>query len=513
MRIGSSLFRMPLPQAALLPVALLHVALLSVALLSVALLSVALMPAPAAAQSAPLTLERAVELALERSRDVADAELALETARRQVGEAWSSVYPQVSASASYMRNLSVPGSFLPRIFFDPDAGPDDLVAVKFGSDNMWNFSLRADQPLFRASAFIGVGAAGRYEALQREALRGRTQAVVTRVRVAFYGVLLADESVRVTENTVSRIRQTLGEMRKLEQAGIASSYDVLRLEVELANVEPALRRVRNAATAARRALGVEVGLDAVDAVAIDGNLLAYEREILPRTAASAAGVMDAAVVDAAGLDVGHAVDEALQLRSELRQLELAEALRRAELRAEQAEYLPQVSLFATYSINAQQSGSPVFFGASDAYRSYGRQVGIMVTMPLFSGMQRPARVAQRNVAIEQVRTQRSLVEDQVEHQVRTYADQVDEARQRAMAQRLGVQQAQRGYQIATVQHREGISSALELTDAEGALRQSEFNYAEAIYDYLVARARLDEAMGTVDTGARVVAAARGGIRQ
>jgi outer membrane protein TolC len=95
-------------------------------------------------------------------------------------------------------------------------------------------------------------------------------------------------------------------------------------------------------------------------------------------------------------------------------------------------------------VNAQQSGSPAFFGSSEAQRAYGRQVGVMVTMPLFSGMQRPARVARKHVAIEQVRTQRALVVDQVAHQVRTYADQADEAQQRALAQRLGVRQAQRG---------------------------------------------------------------------
>jgi outer membrane protein TolC len=58
-------------------------------LLSMALLSMALLPTSAAAQQAPLTLERAVDIALERSRDVADAALALESARRQVGEAWA----------------------------------------------------------------------------------------------------------------------------------------------------------------------------------------------------------------------------------------------------------------------------------------------------------------------------------------------------------------------------------------------------------------------------------------
>jgi outer membrane protein len=192
------------------------------------------------------------------------------------------------------------------------------------------------------------------------------------------------------------------------------------------------------------------------------------------------------------------MDDALLQRTEVRQLELMEGLRRAEMRAEQAEYLPRISVFGTYSINAQQSGDPVFFGASDRQRAYGRQVGVQVSLPLFSGMQRPARVSQRRIAVEQVRTQQQLVRDQVLHHVRTVLEQVQEAEQRAVAQRFGVQQARRGFDIATAQYREGISSALELTDAEVALRQSEFNYAEAVYDYLVARARLDEATGNID---------------
>lgn len=452
-------------------------------------------PAAVVAQPAPLSLDRAVEIALQGSRDLRDAELGLETAQRQVREAWGNVYPTLNLNAQYTRNLTVPGTFMPRIFFDPNAGPGELALVRFGADNQWNFSLRAEQPLFRAAALVGVGAASRYEALQREVVRGRAQAVVTRVRVAYYDALLAEEGVRLTAATVTRIRQTLDEMRKMERAGLASSYDVLRLEVELANVEPALRRARNAAAAARRALGVELGLAQLDSVELAGSLLE-----LGADAALLVENGDGDFGDGVGVEEG--IREALARRTEIRQLELTESLRHAELRAEQSEYLPQVSLFGTYSINAQQSGNPAFFG-TEAQRAYGRQVGVQVSMPLFSGMQRPARVAQRQLAIRQVRAQRELAEDQVEHQVRTFVDQAAEARERATAQRLGVQQAQRGYQIATVQYREGISSALELTDAESALRQSEFNYAEAIYDYLVARARLEEAMGTVDSTGRL----------
>ena len=58
-------------------------------------------------------------------------------------------------------------------------------------------------------------------------------------------------------------------------------------------------------------------------------------------------------------------------------------------------------------------------------------------------------------------------------------------------------QAQRGYEIVSAQYAEGLSSQLERTDAEVALRTSEFNYAQAVYDYLAARARLDQASGRV----------------
>ena len=60
-----------------------------------------------------------------------------------------------------------------------------------------------------------------------------------------------------------------------------------------------------------------------------------------------------------------------------------------------------------------------------------------------------------------------------------------------------MEQAQRGYEIASAQFREGLGSRLELTDAEVALRQSEFNYAQAVYDALAARAAWTKAVGIV----------------
>jgi outer membrane protein TolC len=455
--------------------------------------------------SGALTLDEAVALALRRSRELEGSYQSLEAADQRVREAWGSVFPRVNLSASYTRSLSIPGNFLPRIFFDPDAGPDELVAVRFGADNSWSFQLRAEQPVFDAAAFIGVGAAGRYEMLQDETHRGTAQRVATRTRVAFYEVLLAQEALRLSENSVQRVRQVLAETEALNRAGLASEYDVLRLRVELANLEPSLRRSRNALEEAKRRLGIELGLQTLDGVEVSGSLAALGAEA---ALAGGGGGAEKASVARGGVDLDAMAPEevvrlALQRRSDLRQLDLTARLRQTELRLEQVEYLPKVSVFGLYTINAQQNGSPDFFGSSSLQRAYGRQVGVQVTMPLFSGFQRPARVAQKRAVLRQVELQRALVSVQAEHEVRTLIDQVREARARAEAQGLAVEQARRGFEIASAKYREGLGSQLEVTDAEVALRQSEFNHAEAIYDYLVARARLDEAAGMVplvDTG-------------
>jgi outer membrane protein TolC len=445
-----------------------------------------------------LGLHETVRTALDQSREVRSANLGLEEANELVSEAWSSVYPTVDFNASYTRNISPSVNFLPAAIFDPTAGPDDYIAVQFGADNTWQSTIAVEQPLFSAGAFLGVGAAGRYRNLQEEVVRGRVQTVVTRVRGSYYGLLLAQEQARLIDNSVRRVRQSLEETKALNRAGISSDYDVLRLEVELANLLPNLRRAENAVEQSRRQLAVELDLPADEFLEVRGSLASMDLEDLSanspenREILSFVGFGDFRVENA-----DEAVSLAQELRSDLRQLELTQSLRKTEMRLEQVEYLPRISLFGNYVISAQDNGSPSFFGRGDGQRAYSRNVGIQVSLPIFQGFSRDARIDQKRAVLRQAETETEYASDQARSEVRTLVDQADEAFMRATGQRLAVTQAQRGFEIASAQYREGLGSQLELTDAEVALRQSEFNYAQAVYDYLVARAELDQATGRV----------------
>jgi outer membrane protein TolC len=474
----------------------------SVRALTLVLLTVAVGPGASGARAQEgtrvLGLEQAVRTALDRSREVRSAELSLVEANERVSEAWSSVYPSVDFNASYTRNVSPTVNFLPAAIFDPSAGPDDYIAVQFGADNTWQSTISLEQPIFSAGAFLGVGAAGRYRNLQEEVLRGRVQGVVTRVRTAYYGLLLAQEQARLLENSVARVRKSLEETRALNEAGLSSDYDVLRLEVELANLVPNLRRAENAVAQARRQLAVDLDIPGDEVVEVTGELASIDLEnVASNSPANLEILTFVGFGGTAVRDADEAVSLAQELRSDLRQLELTQSLRKTEMRLEQVEYLPKVDFFGNYIISAQDNGSPDFFGGGDGQRAYSRNIGVRVSLPLFQGFSRDARIDQKRALLRQAETETEFASDQARVEVRTVVEQADEAFLRATGQRLAVTQAQRGSEIASAQYREGLGSQLELTDAEVALRQSEFNYAQAVYDYLVARAQLDQATGRV----------------
>ena len=448
----------------------------------------------AAAQEV-FTLEAAVRLALEQNEDLRGARYGLVVAQEQASEARSDLFPKIDLNASYARNVLVAENFLPAFIFDPNADPDDLVPVRFGADNVWSTNVTVEQALFKPSVFVALGAAGRFENFEQETLRGRTQGIVTQVRLLYYGLLLAQEQARLVENSVQRVRKSLHDTRALNRAGLVADYDVLRLEVELGNLEPNLFRAQNSVAQARRELGIELALDNLDGVRVAGSLAAIDlddfeanspenREILAFSSWATEPLTEE-VKSAARED-----------RSDLRQLFFSEQLRQSELSLERVQYLPEIVLFGSYGILAQQNGNPAFFGRSDQ-RTNSSQVGLRVTWPLFSGFSKDARIDQRRASLRQAEAMSRVARARADREVETIWDQMLEARARADAQHMAVQQAHRGFDIASAQYREGFGSQLELTDAEVALRQSEFNYAQAAYDFLVAQANLDLAVGSV----------------
>lgn len=451
------------------------------------------------------SLQRAIQVGLAYNRLLADAEYGLQAANMQVKDAWGSAFPELFASATYSRSMIKQQMFLPSEFFGEPPGGTRPIEV--GSDNVWIAGFSVEQPLFEYKIVVGVGAANRFRELKEEELRGTAQQVVSAVRQAYFDALLSVQQLRLVEESLARVTAQLEETRARNRAGLVSSYDVLRQEVEFENVSANLQRARNRVEAGKRTLLVEMGLDPSLTIEIEGDLNDIN---LDDQAAN--DVANAEILRLAGppeedvQDEEYLVRVAMSQRTDLRQLRSSISLDESRVSGEKSEFYPKLSFFGTFDIMAQQNDPVKFFGTGGESRTNAAAAGLRLEFPIFQGGSRFARVHEAEALMRQDVTRLERAEQEAINQIYTLADAVSEARQRAAGQNLAVQSAERGYEIATLEYSEGIGSQLQVTDAEEALRQSQFAYAQAVFDYLSARALLDFALGTVPEADEVLPA-------
>lgn len=500
--------------------------------------------APAAAQSteAPalaLTLEEALQIALERGYAVRTAELEVERAGAQIREAWGQLMPSVDASASYTRNVVSANPFAgsdagglfssfglidwlaynerARTDGDPSTEPITLEEFRrrqaqgfaeaglvpgesdnpFAVANQFQNQLAISQTLYSGRAFAALRGARSLRAINRAALTEQQFEAIVQTRRLFYAALLAQEQAEVARASVERTEATREETARRVAAGTLPKFERLTAEVELANLEAQRIQAENQARLARTNLLFTLGLPVTQEIPLRGRL-----EMPEDALAETIALEDAVAV-------------ALERRPDLEQARLAIDLQRVNRDMARSAYFPEVSAFATLAYTgsvpsdrtlilqgtdpedpfAVSTASRGFF--SGAYWNPSVAVGARLTWNLFNGLQTSYQVQQRELDIRQAQialeqaTQAAVLE--TEQALRNLAS----ARQRILAQRENVRTAQTAYDFAAQRLATGVSTQIDVRLASTQLDQAQLSYLQAVYDYLEARSQLERAVGVV----------------
>jgi outer membrane protein TolC len=72
---------------------------------------------------------------------------------------------------------------------------------------------------------------------------------------------------------------------------------------------------------------------------------------------------------------------------------------------------------------------------------------------------------------------------------------INEARESLLSQEKNVEQAEESLRIAELNFSEGMATSLDVSASQAALTLAKTNYAQALYDYVLALAELEKAMG------------------
>jgi outer membrane protein TolC len=429
----------------------------------------ALFASRAAAQSTTVTLDEAIGLAVKNNRQLQMSRLDMDKADYRVQEAVGTALPSISASGQYSRSLKKAVFFIPDLQ-NPSSGR--IVPLEIGADNAFQFGFTATQILFNSAVFTGVGTAKIYQQASREMYRGTYNQTVGNAKRAFYAALFMRNVHAMTTASLKNAEDNLKTVETMNKQGLVSDYDFIRASVQVDNIRPAVVEAERNMVLTLNNLKLVMGMDPATTLDVKGELQyeAVDPQLLERAEATA-----------------------IAENANLKALELQKQVSDAIVSINKSEWYPTLAAFGNYQWQAQKNNFR--FSGEDFVRS--SVVGLSLSFNIFNGMQSSARLNQAEIDYQKLEEQDRLAHDGLRMNVQNIRFRLEEASRRVQTQTRTVEMAERGYKIASTRYAAGNGTQLEVNDADLALMRARVNRVQAMYDYSVARADLEESFSLV----------------
>jgi len=410
-----------------------------------------------------LTLEDSVKLALEQNPFYLAEKAKEDQASYMVREAVSSFFPALNAQGIHILDKKVMTIDMPS--FVPGMPPQK---IKLDFTRNYQFSLSFSLPLSAGGRLVSGYKQANYNLMStKEAIRQSMQETVFNVKKAFYGYLLAKKFVEVSEEAVGLADKHWKNVKSLYDVGMASKFDLLRSEVQVANLKPQLIRAKNGLSTAELGLKTLLGLDLKQPIEVKGELSYKEFE--------------------ANADAG--VAKALANRPEMNQLKFQQQMAHEMLKMARGAYLPTLAIGGAYNYWGNR-----FKFTKDSWESY-YSVNLVLDIPLFNGFVNSAKVGESKAMLRQLDYSRKGLSEMVKFEVQEAVLSLQQAKESLLSQEKNVEQAQEAVRIADLNYGEGLATNLDVSFAQMALTQAKTNYSQALYDYALALAQLEKAVG------------------
>ncbi len=411
-----------------------------------------------------LTLDECIRLALRQNPFYLAEKAKEEEAGYRVKEAVSSFFPSLNAQGTDVLDKKVFTLEFPSLI---PGEPPQRIKIDFTRN--YQLSLALSVPLFTGGRLIsGFKQANLNLAATQETIRQSRQETVFNVKKAFYGYLLAREFVAVSEEAVTLADKHFKKVKNLYDVGMASKFDLLRSEVQVANLKPQSIRAKNGLSIAELGLKTLLGLDLNQPVEIKGALSYQEFE---------------AMLDA---DVA----QALASRPELIQLKYQKQMAAEMLKMARAAYVPTLAVGGAFNYWAD-----AFNFRKNNWESF-YSISLVLSIPIFNGFSNSAKVGETKAIMKQLDYSQKGLMEMVKFEVQLAILNLQQAKESLLSQEKNVEQAQEAVRIAELNYAEGLATNLDVSSVQVALTQAKTNYSQALYDYATALAQLEKAIGS-----------------
>jgi outer membrane protein TolC len=438
-----------------------------------------------------LSLQEAINFALENSYNAKAAKNDIRSAKETVWETTAIGLPQVNAAIDYQNFLKQPVSLLPAAAFDnresivetveeffditresSPSSPDGFIPVVFGTKQNINASITLTQLLFDGSYLVGLQASKTFLKISEQA--NEKTALLTREAVinAYGNVLVTENSISILESNIIILQKNYEDAKKIYENGFNEEEDVEQLEITLGTLKSQLNSVKRMKEIAYQMLNLSLG-----------NLINTPLILTDSLNGLVENNMSLELISSEFNYEDHIDFKISENNRETNRL---------MVKLEKSKSLPSLGAFVNYG---NQAFSDSFSFLNSDQQWFGSSLfGVSLNVPIFSSFSRRSKTAQAKIALEnadirleETKQRLSLLAEKAKSEYQLSIENYSTA-QRNVGLAGRIEKKQR------IKFFEGISSSFDLLQAQNQLYAQQQNYIQSMLDVIAKKATLENAL-------------------
>jgi outer membrane protein TolC len=398
----------------------------------------------------------------------------VEYADAKAGEINASRLPSLKFSGGYTRLSDVPpgAAIIPANAFGAGLPPQTLnVPLSQTVLNNYSMKLSLTQPLFAGFRMDALSKAADYsaEAQNFEYSQDRSD-LVYGIRVAYWSLYKAMQIKGVLDENVEQVKAHLKDVQNMMAQGMTTNNDVLKLQVQLSDVQLKQIDASNGLRLAMITLNNMIGIPLSTQIDLESNAVHQPKEYG---------------------DLNTLITRAMENRPELKAMDSRVKAGEAGVTAAKAGWFPQIYLAGNYYYSRPNQR---IFPAQDIFKDTW-DVTIGVSLDIWNWGTTLHQTDQAQAQLAQARDALGQMQDGITLDLTQAYLNLQQAQERISVADQGVKQAEENNRVTFKRFNVGLASTSDVIDAEVAQLQAKTNYTNALVDYQLAQARIAKSIG------------------
>ncbi len=421
------------------------------------------------AQTAPLNIKTAIDIALTNNRSLRSDSLDIAVSTSKNKELAGFYKPQVNYSSSTEYNPAIATQMLPgSIAGQPDK---ELVPVQFGSRYSLKSGVEVTQTLYRKDLKLQIRNSGLQTKIAKTKYNLSKEELVYQVASLFYSLQTNAELIRTTHFDYQNLREVLAVAKAQYENGTLKRIDYESLEINVANKLSQLSQYQTQYNDQLAHFNYLLGIPASNQTIISDSIPEHLR-----SAESSSNFLQ---------------------RQDIRLSHQMIESKENELSSIRAEKTPSINSYFRYNYQSQFNQPGKAFNSDYLYNS--STVGVSVSIPIFDGNRRKSRVKTAQIQLDQLKLQNLHKQDEARMEVVSATGTLSNSQEQYVITKKNLQLAEKVFISRRALYTEGVTTLIELLDAERELSNARNLHIQALIDVQTGRLDLHKANGTLLT--------------